>query len=124
MCSVVVHTRVLSSDRLLCPISYLPSPSSTSPLFPYTTLFRSQYGGDFVLFVEPPSFDARIVNQYALFSVVARPDARLDAWIDRKSTCLNSSHVRISYAVFCLKKKKSLHLQCISDKCIYITQYY
>ena len=36
----------------------------------------------FVLFVEPPSFDARIVNQYALFSVVSPADAQLDAWID------------------------------------------
>jgi FRG domain-containing protein len=42
-----------------------------------------QYGRDFVLFVEPPSFDARIVNQYALFSVVARAEARLDDWIER-----------------------------------------
>ena len=41
-----------------------------------------QYGGDFVLFVEPPSFDARIVNQYALFSVISRPDARLHEWVD------------------------------------------
>jgi FRG domain-containing protein len=40
-----------------------------------------RYGDDFVLFVEPPSFDARIVNQYALFSVVARAEARLDDWI-------------------------------------------
>jgi hypothetical protein len=40
-----------------------------------------QYGDDFVLFVEPPSFDARIVNQYALFSVSARAEARLDEWI-------------------------------------------
>jgi FRG domain-containing protein len=40
-----------------------------------------QYGDDFVLFVEPPSFDARIVNQYALFSVVSRAAARLDDWI-------------------------------------------
>jgi FRG domain len=36
---------------------------------------------DFVLFVEPPSFDARIVNQYALFSCVSRPDGSLDEWI-------------------------------------------
>jgi FRG domain len=38
---------------------------------------------DFVLFVEPPSFDARIVNQYALFSLMSGPDASLDAWIER-----------------------------------------
>jgi hypothetical protein len=37
---------------------------------------------DFVLFVEPPSFDARIVNQYALFSLLSRPDADLDAWLE------------------------------------------
>ena len=38
--------------------------------------------GQFVLFVEPPSFDARIVNQYALFSVVSPAEARLDDWVD------------------------------------------
>jgi hypothetical protein len=37
--------------------------------------------GDFVLFVEPPSFDHRIVNQYALFSVVSPAEARMDEWI-------------------------------------------
>ena len=41
-----------------------------------------QYGEDFVLFVEPPSFDARIVNQYALFSVIARAEARLADWME------------------------------------------
>src|SRR5256885_10986988 len=74
-----------------------------STLFPYTTLFRS--------FLDEPTtgFD---------------PDARLEAWAmvrnlrtlgktvllttqDRKSTRLNSSHLVISYAVFCLKKKKT-----------------
>ena len=40
-----------------------------------------RYGDEFVLFVEPPSFDARIVNQYALFSVISPADARLDRWI-------------------------------------------
>ncbi len=39
-------------------------------------------GEDFVLFVEPPSFDARIVNQYALFSLMSRPDASLDEWVE------------------------------------------
>ena len=38
-------------------------------------------GDDFVLFVEPPSFDERIVNQYALFSLVSRPDAGLVDWL-------------------------------------------
>ena len=37
--------------------------------------------GQFVLYVEPPSFDARIVNQYALFSVVSPAEARLDDWV-------------------------------------------
>ena len=41
-----------------------------------------RYGDEFVLFVEPPSFDARIVNQYALFSVIARAEARLDDWME------------------------------------------
>jgi hypothetical protein len=40
-----------------------------------------RYGADFVLFVEPPSFDARIVNQYALFSVISKAEARLDEWM-------------------------------------------
>src|SRR5205814_5270106 len=67
-----------------------PPPRST--LFPYTTLFRSQWTGD----------------RNGGFS---RADpARLFAppIIDRKSTRLNSSHLGISYAVFCLKKKKKL----------------
>ena len=40
-------------------------------------------GEDFVIFVEAPSFDERIVNQYALFSLVARADASLDDWLAR-----------------------------------------
>ena len=38
-------------------------------------------GDDFVVFVEPPSFDERIVNQYALFSLTSRPDRSLDEWL-------------------------------------------
>ena len=40
-----------------------------------------RHGRDFVLFVEPPSFDARIVNQYSLFSVTTKPEVTLDDWI-------------------------------------------
>src|SRR5258708_26513056 len=74
-----------------------------STLFPYTTLFRSylmryyQEGrkdGDFESGVER-SIRALLVNPDFLFRT------------DRKSTRLNSSHQIISYAVFCLKKKKT-----------------
>src|SRR5436309_12619642 len=61
-----------------------------STLFPYTTLFRSG-----VILQE--SGDQRKVGQIRLTADRARQD--------RKSTRLNSSHVKISYAVFCLKKK-------------------
>src|SRR2546421_12710226 len=62
-----------------------------STLFPYTTLFRSE---DVALPV-----DARAVPLH--------DDLGGDAPRDRKSTRLNSSHDQISYAVFCLKKKKT-----------------
>jgi FRG domain len=41
-------------------------------------------GDGFALFVEPPSFDARIVNQYALFSLLSRADASLDDWLEQR----------------------------------------
>src|SRR2546430_10597818 len=61
-----------------------------STLFPYTTLFRS-----FVL-----------LQWVALYKGVVALGKPPDAIQDRKSTRLNSSHSQISYAVFCLKKKK------------------
>src|SRR5690625_5647545 len=85
-----------------------PPPRST--LFPYTTLFRSQpHGGrtaDGAQRVERGAHGAAgeeyVVDQHDGAPVDA---ARRDP--DRKSTRLNSSHVAISYAVFCLKKKKT-----------------
>src|SRR2546430_12353389 len=75
-----------------------------STLFPYTTLFRSDVthrrrtalGKD--KFTEPDGFIHEIRTRHA---IAHRQD--------RKSTRLNSSHSQISYAVFCLKKKKTTH---------------
>src|SRR5436309_12115758 len=73
-----------------------------STLFPYTTLFRSRVGEGLGLLAErrlrPP--------EGALRTSGRRAPHRRDGE-DRKSTRLNSSHVKISYAVFCLKKKKN-----------------
>ena len=40
---------------------------------------------DYVVFLEPPSLNERIVNQYSLFSLMSRPEARLDEWLDSRS---------------------------------------
>src|SRR3989442_9883925 len=71
-----------------------------STLFPYTTLFRSQRISEDVLQVEEGSLYPALQRMLIKGWVKAE-------WGDRKSTRLNSSHVRISYAVFCLKKKKN-----------------
>src|SRR2546430_10558866 len=63
-----------------------------STLFPYTTLFRSDPGSSVHLELKPSDSSA---NPYLALG-------------DRKSTRLNSSHSQISYAVFCLKKKKTM----------------
>src|SRR3712207_7666433 len=82
-----------------------------STLFPYTTLFRST----------PALVDRATVEAMKEGSVIVDVDVdyggcvetsrttTLDAPTDRKSTRLNSSHANISYAVFCLKKKKNSH---------------
>src|SRR5690242_20915398 len=74
-----------------------------STLFPYTTLFRSVYRDGRRT---GPGDDDR--DQVDLYRVAGSPFAmtRDDLLADRKSTRLNSSHMSISYAVFCLKKKK------------------
>src|SRR5690349_23639088 len=65
-----------------------------STLFPYTTLFRS------------PMVLGRFRSDMMDFSRLRSAPLEILREIDRKSTRLNSSHVEISYAVFCLKKKK------------------
>src|SRR5256885_11887170 len=71
-----------------------------STLFPYTTLFRSARTRSRVV------LDRRRVGADFHVRVLARRIHRRD----RKSTRLNSSHLVISYAVFCLKKKKKVHV--------------
>src|SRR5256885_12301072 len=78
-----------------------------STLFPYTTLFRSPARTQSRTELAPE----RVVDQVDRNAVVLREVrggfARAIA-LDRKSTRLNSSHLVISYAVFCLKKKNTL----------------
>src|SRR5437870_10259703 len=84
-------------------------------LFPYTTLFRSQRAGN----RRAVNLDERPVSPPGAPMDESRKDflagpalsleqdryIRVRCFLDRKSTRLNSSHVAISYAVFCLKKK-------------------
>src|SRR5437588_1908361 len=77
-----------------------------STLFPYTTLFRSRSaGGARVHDRHMSSFFSRMNPTVRGFLIILAIVA-IARMIDRKSTRLNSSHTVISYAVFCLKKKK------------------
>src|SRR3712207_7279035 len=95
-----------------------------STLFPYTTLFRSEDGAGRLPLLAPMSEVAgKIATQAGAFmlqrplggrgvllggvpGVPAATVLVIGGGVDRKSTRLNSSHANISYAVFCLKKKK------------------
>src|SRR5690625_6431518 len=96
-------------------LSFMLPPPPTPPLFPYTTLFRSlccccgqlrrgacpqQYSPCSSHASAPP------VQPRHWLSTAAPSTSVRQSVADRKSTRLNSSHVAISYAVFCLKKKK------------------
>src|SRR5690606_41516600 len=110
-----VVLRAASQSRLLF-FSLRSPPPRSPPLSPYTTLFRS-------LLDRTERDDSGVVHQ-----VVDRSELRLgerdgrdpvrvarhvvmavDGGVDRKSTRLNSSHVKISYALFCVKKKENQH---------------
>src|SRR3712207_8009469 len=94
-----------------------------STLFPYTTLFRSAeangialagFAFNVVLIVRAPlqlfqAIQTAILPHLTELSATAAVD-EFRRSVDRKSTRLNSSHANISYAVFCLKKKKSQQL--------------
>src|SRR5438132_4344159 len=74
-----------------------------STLFPYTTLFRSVVGRSANVSVSDPTDPFQQAHRW---DGRVGGDARFLLTSDRKSTRLNSSHTVISYAVFCLKKKK------------------
>src|SRR3712207_8926219 len=94
-----------------------------STLFPYTTLFRSGRGGDRIGGAGRPTHSAAASADGREVPRAARRLQELRKIVpdrDRKSTRLNSSHANISYAVFCLKKKKQrserhsrLYLACL-----------
>src|SRR5256885_8823974 len=89
-----------------------------STLFPYTTLFRSEPA----LPVLSPNREngcpptARLPGDRAELQPDADPPSAIITSQDRKSTRLNSSHLVISYAVFCLKKKKLLDAGTLSEE--------
>src|SRR5437870_10480371 len=86
-----------------------PPPRST--LFPYTTLFRSE-GGAICLFFMQRRTMRESPSSGSLFTA---PASSREPPEDRKSTRLNSSHVAISYAVFCLKKKKNIQTKTLTE---------
>src|SRR3712207_7034349 len=82
-----------------------------STLFPYTTLFRSflalaLFIGLIVCWLALPSSTSTTQRQATTGALQNSTDSQTTVR-DRKSTRLNSSHANISYAVFCLKKKKT-----------------
>src|SRR3712207_7820054 len=90
-----------------------------STLFPYTTLFRSlhrpgrgRYGGYVHAQAAPRDSRGARAGQPGVPRLAAAEDSRLRDGVpaDRKSTRLNSSHANISYAVFCLKKKRNAEI--------------
>src|SRR3712207_8271841 len=76
-----------------------------STLFPYTTLFRS-------VVIEDYEFCRSVAEERPHAPGFAEALQWVGVQADRKSTRLNSSHANISYAVFCLKKKKLPHALC------------
>src|SRR3712207_7423092 len=85
-----------------------------STLFPYTTLFRSlgiQRDRSYLaLQVSLKEVQHRDIHAFEVYAEVPKQYA-ITRHPDRKSTRLNSSHANISYAVFCLKKKKNVSNQ-------------
>src|SRR5690606_42131096 len=109
---------------LRCSFFTLARPPPTSTLFPYTTLFRSlsstfHLGNPQRAWRALSPWRSSWLSREGVLAILTFVPLVISAWfavfesthlpligLDRKSTRLNSSHVKISYAVFCLKKKK------------------
>src|SRR2546427_6425000 len=81
-----------------------------STLFPYTTLFRSHHAAALdAVGIAHRTLGIHVAAEVTVLLRIGVDDqAHGAAYPDRKSTRLNSSHSQISYAVFCLKKKKKI----------------
>src|SRR2546427_8055320 len=93
-----------------------------STLFPYTTLFRSVQSVvklSICTAVYRALADRSITNRFVAEPKITQRPRQFA--LDRKSTRLNSSHSQISYAVFCLKKKKNKVIE-VSRTCVKIDQ--
>src|SRR5699024_12616874 len=105
---------VIRFSDFLCFLFFLLPPPLTHTLFPYTTLFRSTINtiiGSFLqaneYFKASKSANLQIsplLLYYGATNLLLGLTSLMTGKRDRKSTRLNSSHVSISYAVFCLKK--------------------
>src|SRR5690348_13117388 len=97
-----------------------PPPSAT--LFPYTTLFRSVEVRSYSRYSWLSSCEAVTNRLGNSFSTMALARCSWAGLRDRKSTRLNSSHPSISYAVFCLKKKRlALIARVVPPMCAHFT---
>src|SRR5690606_41594072 len=112
-CSVYRHVLM---PYLMTSFLVIPRPPFSS-LFPYTTLFRSSLSSLSVSDEDRDAagerLDARKTLVRSEVTLEGSTKTAVAAYLtrDRKSTRLNSSHVKISYAVFCLKKKNNIHTQ-------------
>src|SRR5439155_1913692 len=118
------HAHLLTPS-IICHLSsflYILRRHPRSTLFPYTTLFRSspRTGGP-----SPAALDPALLQGVGCLTVLrfrhtfcytsGMKEAQYCQTSDRKSTRLNSSHVAISYAVFCLKKKNTIYIRPLMD---------
>src|SRR5207247_4924577 len=111
-------TLISSACAVLLFFLIRPTPP-TSTLFPYTTLFRSWYLRHYLA---KNRHDEATHHDPRLSPFFAKDVSRLAPALDRKSTRLNSSHEWISYAVFCLKKKKKKYPDRMTYDRIYHTR--